>query len=275
MHPATPSERPAPNWPPREVGTICETFLAYADEAAPGLVEGLYLHGSLGFGEWIAGRSDIDYVAVLAARPDRATTALLRTVHERLAGTFPTTSYDGFHPTWHDLAQAPSACPDVPCTQGGEWKDEGRFDVSPVTWHELARHGVVIRGPRLEDVKIWTDQQALRAHTHENLESYWAEQARALRRFPDEAARPDLVGWAVLGIPRLHHLLATDRLTSKSAAGRYAVDAFGEQWRPLVNEALAYRSSGQLAGELTTAELSEQVVEFVDLVLARGLAIRP
>lgn len=273
MHPATQSDRPARIWPPHDVRIVCESYLALVDEAAPGLVEGLYLHGSLGFGEWYAGRSDVDFVAVTSRRPDAATVRSLEEVHERLGETFPRPPYDGFYATWADLARPTDQCPDVPCILGGQWRDEGRFDVSPVTWHELARHGVTVRGPHLAEVEIWTDQQTLRSFTHGNLESYWADQAASLRQFPDEAARPDIAAWCVLGVPRLHHLLATDRLTSKDGAGRHTVDAFGERWRPLVAEALAYRATGERAGALPDAQLSEDVIELTALVVKAGLEI--
>ena len=273
MHPAHGSDRPARIWPPHEVRTVCEAYLAIVDEAVPGLVEGLYLHGSLGFGEWYAGRSDVDFVAVSSRRPDVREVRVLEGVHERLGETFPRPAYDGFYATWDDLAAPAGRCPDVPCTLGGQWRDEGRFDVSPVTWHELAGHGVTIRGPQLDDVGIWTDQQALRAHTHENLRTYWAESVASLAQFPDEAGRPDVVAWHVLGIARLHHLLATDRLTSKDGAGRYVVEAFGERWRPLVAEALAYRATGERAGALSDQQLSDGVIELSDLLLRAGLEI--
>lgn len=273
MHPASSSDRPARIWPPHEVRTVCRAYLDLVDEAMPGLVEGLYLHGSLGFGEWYAGRSDVDFVAVTTRHPDRATVRVLRDVHLRLGETFPRPAYDGFYATWDDLARSPRECPDVPCTLGGQWRDEGRFDVNPVTWHELARHGVTVRGPDLEEGRTWTDARALRAYTHGNLESYWAEQAAALRQFPAEAAKPEIVSWCVLGVPRLHHLLATDHLTSKNGAGRHAVEAFGERWRPLVTEALAYRATGDRAGVLPDDRLSTDVIEFVDLVVQAGLKI--
>jgi hypothetical protein len=273
MHPATHSDRPARIWPPHEVRTVCETYLALVDEAAPGLVEGLYLHGSLGFGEWYAGRSDVDFVAVTSHRPGAATIRTLEQVHERLGESFPRPAYDGFYVTWEDLALPTSRCPDVPCILGGQWRDEGRFDVNPVTWHELARHGVTVRGPSLEAVDIWTDPQALRAYTHANLESYWAEGAASLRQFPAEAARADIVSWFALGIPRLHHLLATDRLTSKDGAGRHAVEAFGERWRPLLAEALAYRATGERAGALPDDRLAAELIEFADLAVREGLKI--
>jgi hypothetical protein len=257
------------------VRTVCDAYLGAVDEALPGLVEGLYLHGSLGFGEWYAGRSDVDFVAVGSRRPDRDEVRVLEQVHEWLGETFPQPPYDGFYATWADLAAPAERCPDVPCLLRGDWRDEGRFDVHVVTWHELARHGVAVRGPRLEEVDIWTDQRALRSYTHENLATYWADGVAGLARFPAEAARADVVSWYVLGVPRLHHLLATDRLTSKNGGGAHAVAVFGERWRPLVTEALAYRATGERAGLLTDEQLAESVPELAGLVVEVGLKIQP
>lgn len=267
MHPAHP-------WPPDQVRTLTSLHLDLADEVAPGLVEGLYLHGSLGFGEWYDGRSDVDFVAVTAARPDAATTARLRAVHERVGETFPRPSYDGLYVTWADLARPPADCPDVPCTLAGEWR-VGRVDLNPVTWHELAWHGVHVRGPALDEVELWTDTEALRAYSAANLRDYWAERVRLLRQHPDEAARPDIVEWFVLGVPRLHHAIVTGRLTSKDGAGHHAVATFGERWRPVVAEALTHRALGEPSGRYDgrEARLAEEVAAFAELVLETALAI--
>lgn len=260
---------------PGPVQQVTGLFLSLADEARPGLVEGLYLHGSLGFGEWYDGRSDVDYVAVLAERPDDATVELLREVHAELGTTFARPPFDGFHLTWDDLRRSPSACPDLPCTQAGLFHEAERLDVHPVTWHELARHGVTVRGPALADVEIWTDDAELRRYTHDNLGSYWAETAESLARFPAEAGKPDIVAWCVLGVCRLHHLLATGELTSKTGAGRYAITAFGEKWRPIVTEALAVRVTGETSGNYDDDPESraEDCIAFVDMVVREGLAL--
>jgi hypothetical protein len=260
---------------PGPVQQVTGLFLSLADEAVPGLVEGLYLHGSLGFGEWYDGRSDIDYVAVLAGRPDDATVACLREIHDEVATTFQHPPFDGFHLTWDDLGRPPSACPDLPCTQAGLFHEDARLDVHPVTWHELARHGVPVRGPDLAEVDIWTDEQALRGYTHENLGSYWREQADALAQFPAEAGKPDIVCWCVLGVSRLHHLLATGALTSKTGAGRYAVTAFGEEWRLIVTEALAVRVTGETSGcyDDDPEARARDTIAFTDMVVRDGLAL--
>ena len=277
MHPARGSDRPRHIWPPDEVKQVTGLFLDLVDEAAPGLVEGLYLHGSLGFGEWYPGRSDVDFVAVSAERPDAATVRLLREVHDRVGETFLRLPFDGFHVTWADLARSPYDCPDVPCILGGDWRDEGRVDVSPVTWHELAWHGVRIRGPQLAEVDVWTDPHTLRVFTHRNLESYWAGELTELRRFPEEGAKPDIAAWFVLGVPRLHHVLSTGRLTSKDGAGHHVVEMFGDRWRPVVAETLAYRAVGEPTGMYadTPDRLSADVIELTQLVLDDGLAWRP
>lgn len=263
------SELPAP------VRQVTGLFLGLVDEALPGLVEGLYLHGSLGFGEWYDGRSDVDYVAVLSRRPDPATTTTLRRVHDEVSATFARPPFDGFHLTWPDLARPPSACPDLPCTQAGLFHDEARLDVHPVTWHELAAHGITVRGPRPDELEIWADRAALRDYCRDNLGSYWHQEAAALARFPAEAGRPDIVAWSVLGVSRVHHLLATGELTSKTGAGRHAVATFGPRWRRLVTEALAIRVTGESAGAYDDAveERGHDTVAFVEMVVREGLAL--
>ena len=275
MHPHERTPRVSTLWPPTEVRSVCETYLSMVDEELPGLVEGLYLHGSIGFGEWHDGRSDIDFVAVTRDRPTAREVAGLGRVHERLGETFPQPAYDGFYVTWGDLAGAVDDCPDVPCILAGDFREAWRFDVNPVTWHELAWHGITLRGPDLDDVDVWTDLPTLRRFTHDNLTSYWEPHVRELARFPDEAGRQDLVAWSVLGIPRLHHVLATDRLTSKNGAGEHALEAFGEGWRILLAEALSYRATGERIGVLPDEELAAQNVAFSTLALEAALAIEP
>lgn len=253
---------------PRPVRTVCDTFGSLLDEQLPGRVEGVYLHGSLGFGEWYDGRSDVDFVAVWSRRPDERELRGLEALHEQLGEVFPRPAFDGFHCTWDDLARSPYLCPDVPCTLGGVWEPEGRVDVNPVTWHELARHGVTVSGPALGELPIWTDDDALRAFTLENLETYWVPEVEALRRFPAEAARQEVVAWHVLGVARLHHLLATGELTSKSGAGRHALDTFGGRWRLLLAEAMSYRATGERVGALDPEQLAADTIAFCDLVIA-------
>jgi hypothetical protein len=226
---------------PKAVPDITGSFLTTIDAAAPGLVRGLYLHGSLGFGGEFFPGSDIDFVAVLAARPDEADLGALEAAHEEVKAAWPSPLFEGIHLVAADLAGPPDACPDLPFIHERKFGRAGRFEISPVTWHELARHAITVRGPALTGADVWTDDRALWEYSHGNLTSYWAKVGEAMVKMPREASTPEMAVWCVLGVSRLHHLLATGTLTSKSGAGWYALEAFESRWHPIIREALRAR----------------------------------
>ena len=235
--------------------------------AAPGLVEGLYLHGSLGWGEWYDGRSDVDFVAVTSSRPDPETVAALRDLHEEHERSFPRPFLSGLAspgrpgPTAHRVTGLPGVLE-------GRWSRDHGPD--PVTWHELAHHGVHRHGSgSSSDVHHAAPPTATSRRT--------GPQVRELEEHREDASRPDLVEWFVLGIPRLHHAIATGTLTSKDGAGHHALEVFGkERWRPVVAEALTHRALGEASGMWAGREdaLADEVLAFCRLALDESLSLR-
>ncbi|HSX69185.1 aminoglycoside adenylyltransferase domain-containing protein [Nocardioides sp.] len=222
---------------PKQVVEVCTTWLDLVDGLAPGLVTGLHVRGGVGFGEFVPGVSDIDMVAVLAHRRSYAEVDALAESHALLGERGLAAPLDGVHVTASDLARDPDDCPDVPCVLHGWFEAEGRYDVSPVGWHELAFHSVPVRG---DLPAVWTDHDRLLAFTRNALATEWAAHASSLAKFPDEAAT-DAATWHVLGAARLLHLVQTGRQTSKSAAGRWALATLDEQWHPVLHDALRLR----------------------------------
>jgi hypothetical protein len=165
----------------------------------------------------------------------------------------------------------------LPCMFDGSFRAAERWDVNPVSWHELARRAIVIRGPALTEADVRTDDDALRAYSHGNLTSYWAGVAEKLRAQPVAAATPAAAAWCVLGVSRLHHLLATGALTSKSGAGRHALTAFGPRWQPIVREALRARERPHDASEYADdpGSRGRDTTAFTEMGIEAGLALRP
>jgi hypothetical protein len=260
---------------PAQARDVTSQFLKLIDVSAPGLVDGLYLRGSLGFGEYFEGQSDVDFAAVLSTRPDEARLDALATAHTAVFDAHPRPHFDGFHLVRADLSRPPEQCPDLPCMFAGSFHKAGRFDVNLVSWHELARHGIMIRGPELTQGDVWTDDSALRAFTHANLTSYWAGVADALAAHPADAGTPEAAAWCVLGVSRLHHLLATGVMTSKSGAGRHALTVFGPQWHPIVRDALRAREQpgAPSAYGSDSAARARATTEFTVMAIDAGLAL--
>lgn len=261
---------------PAEVIAITGDFLDQVDDRAPGLVTGLYLRGSLSYGEYFPGQSDIDFTAVLARRPDAAEVDALAAAHEAVHSAHPAPHFSGFHLLREDLARPPHDCPAVPVMFEGSFRPAtAEYDINLVSWHELACRAVAVRGPALNEREVWTDDSALRAYTWANLRSYWARWPGWLAGHSAEAGRTWVAAWCVLGVSRLYHLLATGSMTSKSGAGRYAMTAFGPAWQPIIAEALRARERpGEPSGYgADPAARGRDVAAFTAMVVEAGLAL--
>ena len=252
---------------PDEVVAVCDTFLASVPD---GLVTGLYLRGGVGFGEWVPGRSDVDFVATLAHRPSASEVDALRRAHEVVAASHPGVPFDGPHLLAEDLRADPRGCPDVPCVLHHLFEEEQTVHDGVVCWHELARHGVTVVGVPHHELGIWTSQDALVGFTRDNLDTYWRSNAEALAAMPREGASEDACEWCVLGVARLHHLLVTGEMTTKSGAGRWGLDHYPERFHRVLREALRIRSGGGDEYRGDDGARGTDTAEFTAYVVARG-----
>lgn len=227
------------------VRSVVDAYLALVDVEAPGLVQGLYLTGSMALSDFRPGASDVDFVAVTARACDAAAVAALARVHARLAVRFRRPFFDGPYVTWDQLAHDPLDAAPGPHAHEHRLEAQAINERHPVTWHTLAHHGIAVRGPQRQELNIWTDGAALTAWTRDNLERYWRPWRRRGARVLSKHGLTCLgswgPAWGVLGVSRLHYTLATGAITSKEGAGLYALDAFAPRWRRIIMECLHIR----------------------------------
>lgn len=229
---------------PAIVEDTVESYLAAVDAEAPGLIEGLYLEGSLALNDFRPDASDIDFVAVTAKPPGTTELSALEKVHTELRERQRKPFFDGIYLTWDDLATGPQATGERPISDIGRLKSYDSQH-NPVTWHTLAVHGVTLRGPAAADLDIWTDPDALAAWQNTNLDEYWAtgltRGAKLLSKDGLFLLTDYATTWTVTGIARLHYTIATGAITSKDGAGRHALESFPKPWHRIIDEALRVR----------------------------------
>lgn len=230
-----------------EARRVLDHLLADLDRSAPGLLAGLHLIGSIALGDGRPGQSDIDLVLVRPEGVDNAATmAALGPALAALRREQPQPTLDGVVLDAADLETGPDTIAgDRPVI----FENEARLSASgsarnPVTWATLRQCGIAYRG-EMDWHRLWHDPARLDAWTRENLESYWrpwlARTNRLASRFGMASLGASATEWGVLGVTRLHATLATGTIVSKRGAGDYALNQFGREWRPIVEEAIQIR----------------------------------
>ncbi|HKY68714.1 MAG TPA: nucleotidyltransferase domain-containing protein [Acidimicrobiales bacterium] len=169
---------------PDDVEHAVRRYLRLVDRLLPGRIVGFHLIGSVALGAYRRGRSDIDFVATVDGDLSPADLRRLRIVHvasgvrsgsRALAArnlSLPGTC-NGVFVRADDLTRPVTEIVPLASHTGHEFHAGRGFDVNPVQWTTLARHGVAVRG--LEPSRLGLDPQPdlLRRWNLDNLTGYW------------------------------------------------------------------------------------------------------
>jgi Domain of unknown function (DUF4111) len=232
-----------------------DDLLGRLDRVVPGRVEGFYVVGSACLGAFRVGRSDLDFVAIVDGELGRGDLARVRAVHLGRWGSalvrdvamrrrWPLVC-NGVYLSSGDLSRSSLEVTPLAGHIAGRFKVAERdgLDVNPVTWHTLAGHGIAVRGPERDRLRVHLDDAQLRAWTLGNLNSYWRRWSRRAQRNAAAIGRAlprRFAAGGVLGAPRLYYTITTGTIASKEAAGFYALETFDPRWHALIEDALAF-----------------------------------
>jgi len=246
-----------------EIGAWFETAKAWIqtmDEVALGVVEGVYVVGSIALQDWQPHSSDIDIIAITAEPADDEMSGTLRTAHAVFTERMPDARVDGPFLAWGDLTLAPVGVARPWTLDGVFHHDAECFEINPVTWFTLAMYGVSLRGPQPNSLQIPLDTEERRRFVRNNANSYWAGVLTDLRGAigelaPDATLPSSVPQWCLLGATRMLYTVVTGDVASKSAAGSWAAERLGAPWAAVIDEVVELRSepSQEVGGELLRA----------------------
>jgi len=245
-------------------------FLGLLQRYVPGLVSSHHLIGSAADGDFRPGRSDLDFVAVLAHPATGDEVEALVILHRTYASDPTLPPLDGIWITEAELAAGPDACGDGPTSHDNQFLELARGNRNPVTWTMLEQGSITLIGD-LDRAMVWHDPARLTSWTRENVEQYWDPwhgRASTLLSLPGLAMLGSAAPmWGVLGISRLHYTLATGKVASKSAAGEYALAVFEERWHSIIRECLRIRHGGRGPLYRNPFERRREALDFVEMVI--------
>jgi len=259
---------------------ILELYTASVDRECPSLLEGLYLYGSIALGDYSLALSDIDFIAVTAYPLQTGEITVLGDIHRSVARRFRKPEMNGIYVTWADIGRLPGEMAPIPYYHDRRMHAAGYFELNLVTWFQLGRYGIRIRGPFLEELDLEVDEARMIALMHENLDTYW-------QRWIDRAAKGGLslpsllaywskskVEWGVLGITRLFYTFRERDTVSKAKAGEYAINVLPERWHRIVQECINVRRGVSKSLYRSNRERKTEAIAYMRYMMNACRALR-
>ncbi|WP_180955315.1 aminoglycoside adenylyltransferase domain-containing protein [Peribacillus deserti] len=256
---------------PSEVENILNEYILLWDTHLPGVLEGLYLHGSLSL-EAYDRASDIDFAAVTAHHLTVKELQLAEEIHHTLAIKFPKPEMDGFYCTWDEIGKLKPANRETsPFFNGGKLGYSTRFN--PVTWWLLKTKGIRIRGQERSGFNINLDSGQLVSFVIVNMNTYWAQRIIAIENTMDHflslsaEERNEELEWCVLGMLRQFFTIREHDIISKLGAGEYALKHVPMEWHGIIKDALAARLGRPVQREISERVRFEEMIKFLNYLL--------
>lgn len=256
---------------PALVQITVNTHIGMLNTALPGRLVAYYVTGSAALGDFVEGRSDVDFVAVTGAPLKPEELERLRGVHAALENRRLFAGLDGSYVP-ADGFEGGRGAPDG-CHRFNEGRYTGMkpFNIhSPDAW-ALKQYGVRAMGGNPESLPYTVDWDLLLEGMMQNLRTYWRGWIDGCRKFRTPLAiglyiRPYATQWGVLGILRLYYTFLERDVASKTGAGNYALETLPAEWHDIVKEALRIRNGGA-AVYRSKSKRRKDALAFMDFTL--------
>src|SRR5215212_1686527 len=153
---------------PESVQQVLNEYIALVHQALPGLLTGVYLHGSVALNAFNPGLSDVDFISITSRRCTATDVDALRTLHHTLIQRYPQAHLEGCYLLPEDVGRFEEAMPPHPYIHDGIFQASGYHDINAVTWWVLKHCGVAVYGPPPDQFDIQIDWESLLLKMHHN-----------------------------------------------------------------------------------------------------------
>ena len=225
--------------PYSDVNVILDLLLTNAQKILQDQFVGMYLYGSLSSGDFNPETSDVDFLVVTADYLPETTIAELKSMHQHIwaSGLKRAERLEG--------AYVPKALIRRHDPNGTSYPtvNEGKFSVDQLgsDWiiqrHVVREHGVVIAGPNPKSLIDFVNPDDIRNAVLGILREWWFPMLEDITWLQKHGS--NYHGYAVFTMCRALHALKHGIIVSKPVAIRWAKEALGSQWHPLIERAVA------------------------------------
>ncbi|MCG7406207.1 DUF4111 domain-containing protein [Paenibacillus sp. ACRRX] len=255
-----------------KIQAILKLYMDMINEVQPGLIEGLYIYGSVAMGDYSLRLSDIDFIAVTHKRMTDEDILTVERVHRKVNRAYKKPNLNGIYITWDELGKRAEEVEPFPYYCDGRMHRSGYFEMNLVTWYGLKTHGIALIGPTTKELPYEVSWQQLIQDMQHNLQTYWMSWIKR-----SHAMLKDRIGlylfrsqveWGVLGISRLFYTFREQDITSKRLAGEYALRVVPEQWHPIIKDAIDYREGIRSSSYRSRAVRKADTLSYMEYIIS-------
>lgn len=249
---------------PEDVARFFAIYLQRFQEVLPDRLHGCYLYGSMTLGAFNPAASDLDFLTVLASPLEPEEVQTLERLHRSLNRKYPLARrLEGEYVPLPDLRQGNLAKGYVRYNHG---KYSGLNSLMTLYWYQLHTAGVRVAGPAPEMLFPPIPWEAVHQEMERNVNGYWLHVAR--HRYTSLLS-DSMAEFAILTLCRIRYTLEHRQITSKEAAGQWALAVLPE-WQQLIHEGLRLRAGQDKHGLFPTRWQRRRAIR--DFILAMAQA---
>lgn len=249
----------------------------------PGMIQSIYIYGSIALDAYAEDVSDVDYIAVMRRALQASDKEALNTAHANIAVNYSNLDMMGAYITEQKLGQSfinSDSSPPFTYFNGKLYEDGTGLDLNPVTWYVLNKHGICVIGKKIDFIYRVSEEHLL-SYVLSNMNTYWrsqldrliseqlliarsetAEQTKQLVK----AQLDEAVEWCVLGMLRQWYTIRERDITSKLGAGYYGLAHLPQRYKQVVKEAIALRTRQPIVGKETLQERMNALIELLQYI---------
>jgi predicted nucleotidyltransferase len=255
----------APSTPYPEVNAILSKLLRDGEAILGNQFIGLYLHGSLAYGDFNVDTSDIDFLVVTEDVLPPETFSALKDMHARLfySGLAWSQKLEGAYLPKEALRRHnPDYAPVPWLGEDGHFALEGLGSDWVIQRSILHEKGRVVAGPPLAGLIDPVSPGDLRAAVRGSLREWWSPPFPSPERFQSGAYQ----AYAILTMCRSLYVIENGRVASKPEAARWALQTLGGPWCGLISAAAAWRPGMEF-------DILDETLEFIRFTLGTCLPV--
>lgn len=237
---------------PKEVEKVLLEYRNLLNEHLPGILEGLYIHGSIALGAYVEGSSDIDFITVTSRPLTRDDSEALATIHGTIKTKYEKPEMDGVYVQWQDIGKIYKEKSDLndeyPYYNDGKLLLGEYFNFNPVTWWTLMNNGISVIGKDLTSFDFGITERDLYSYVLTNMNTYWAKRIQTVEKSIHQIQElpssqiDEEIEWTILGLLRQFYTLRENKIISKLDAGKYGLEIVPDKWHPIITEAMNIRN---------------------------------